>query len=65
MLYSRYGALLVAGSGASLSHAGLPVADAVAGAHHALRDVVDVGEVAAVVAVVEDVDRLAGEDVLA
>ena len=39
--------------------------DMIGGAHHALDDVVDVGEVARVLAVVEHVDRLAGEDLLA
>ena len=43
---------------------GFGVGDAIARAHDALDDVVDVGEVAAMVPVVEDVDRLAREDAL-
>ena len=61
----RNGALLVAGSGLSPLHFGFGVRDAVAGAHHALGDVLDEREVALVVAVVEHVDGLALEDVLA
>ncbi len=38
--------------------------DAVGRAHHTFDDVVDESEIALVMAVVEDVDRLAGEDVL-
>ena len=43
---------------------GIRSCDAVRRVHHALRDVIDEREVAAVIAVVEDVDRLAGQDVL-
>ena len=60
----RYGAVLVAGSGASPFHAAVRLCDVIHRVHDALRDVADVGEVAAVMAVVEDVDRLAGQDVL-
>ena len=63
MLYSRYGARLVPGRAHSPSQSGFGGRDPVAGAHDALGDVVDVGEVAAVMPVVEDVDRPAGEDV--
>lgn len=53
-------------AGAGIGLGGIPrrigLRDAIAGAHHALHDVVDVGEIALHLPVVEDRDRFTGED---
>ena len=62
MFQTRNGASEVAGSGSAGFQSGSGAGDQVGGADHALDDVVDIGEVAAVAAVVEDLDRAALED---
>ena len=58
----RNGALLVAGSGRSLSHSGFGARDHVHHPRDGLGDILDIGEVALHPTVVEDLDRLAGQD---